>query len=120
MVFQMSSHDGPNNFGLCLKKMEPQPKIWIYGPKLSTLGFPSQKMAYHMIETASHRRSEGFQSYLRIRGRYDLIKLTTSETKKWGLCEHSVKKSDLGGKNGPKSAMAAAWKPLCIAVNTGS
>ena len=61
-------------------------------------------------QTDIHRRSEGFKSYLRIWGWYGHIKLIISETEKWGSCGCSVKKTDFEVKNGPKLAMAAAWK----------
>ena len=61
-------------------------------------------------QTDIHRRSEGFKSYLRIWGWYGQIKLIISETEKWGSCGCSVKKADFEVTNGPKLAMAAAWK----------
>ena len=44
-------------------------------------------------QTATYRKTEGIQSYLRIWRRYDPIELGPSEPNKGGLCGCSVKKS---------------------------
>ena len=50
IVFQVSSHDGTNNFGMHLKKRKAIPKTAYLAPKSATLVFLSQKMACQAVE----------------------------------------------------------------------
>ena len=58
--------------------------------------------------TASYRKTEVIQSYLRMWGSYDPIESGPSEPKKWGLYGRSVKKCTFSGQ---KWAPAAALRP---------
>ena len=58
--------------------------------------------------TASYRKTEVIQSYLRMWGSYDPIESGPSEPKKWGLYGRSVKKCRFSGQ---KWAAAAAPRP---------
>ena len=80
------------------QKKESQPKNCIFGPQKCHFGLSEPKKGLPSGRTATYRRSEGFQSYLRIWGWYNPIKLTISETKKWGWCGRSVKKSRFWGQ----------------------
>ena len=59
-------------------------------------------------QTATYRKTEVIQSYLRIWGTYDPIELGPSDPKKWGLYRRSVKKCRFSGQN---RAPAAAPRP---------
>ena len=58
--------------------------------------------------TATYRKTEVIQSYLRMWGSYDPIESGPSEPKKWGLYGRSVKKCRFSGQ---KWAAAAAPRP---------
>ena len=59
-------------------------------------------------QTATYRKTEVIQSYLRIWGTYDPIESGPSDPKKWGLYRRSVKKCRFSGQN---RAPAAAPRP---------
>ena len=59
-------------------------------------------------QTATYRKTEVIQSYLRIWGTYDPIESGPSDPKKWGLYRRSVKKCRFLGQN---RAPAAAPRP---------
>ena len=59
-------------------------------------------------QTATYRKTEVIQSYLRIWGTYDPIESGPSDPKKWGLYRRSVKKCRFSGQ---KWAPAAAPRP---------
>ena len=59
-------------------------------------------------QTATYRKTEVIQSYLRIWGTYDPIESGPADPKKWGLYRRSVKKSRFSGQN---RAPAAAPRP---------
>ena len=50
-------------------------------------------------QTATYRKTEGIQSYLRIWGTYDPIESAQSDPKKWGLYGCNVKNADFRAKN---------------------
>ena len=50
-------------------------------------------------QTATYRKTEVIQSYLRIWGTYDPIESGPSDPKKWGLYRRSVKKCRFSGQN---------------------
>ena len=61
-------------------------------------------------QTATYRKTEVIQSYLRIWGTYDPIESGPSDPKKWGLYRRSVKKCRFSGQNrapaaGPRPAV---------------
>merc|ERR1739844_677719 len=49
-------------------------------------------------QTATYRKTEGIQSYLRIWGTYDPIESGSSDPKKWGFHRCSVKKCRISGR----------------------
>ena len=59
-------------------------------------------------QTATYRKTEVIQSYLRIWGTYDPIESGPADPKKWGLYRRSVKKCRFSGQN---RAPAAAPRP---------
>ena len=81
------------------------PKNSIFGPQKGHFGQSGPRNGPPSGQTATYRKAEGIQSYLKIWGCYDPIESGPSETKKGGLYRCSVKKSDFGAifwpKNGP-------------------
>merc|ERR1711863_54972 len=68
--------------------------ICIFGPKKGHFRQLGPYNGLPSSQTATFRKTEGIQSYLRICGCYDLIKSGLSEPKKKGFYGCSVKKSD--------------------------
>ena len=103
---------------ICLVPRVFQPSFVDLGPKLGVLQkalCPPPKMAKirpgdrkTARRTASYRKTEVIQSYLRMWGSYDPIESGPSEPKKWGLYGRSVKKCTFSGQ---KWAPAAALRP---------
>ena len=87
------------------KKMVSGQKNSIFGPQKGHFGQSGPRNGPPSGQTATYRKTEGIQSYLKIWGCYDPIESGPSETKKGGLYRCSVKKSDFGAifwpKNGP-------------------
>ena len=61
-------------------------------PKKSHFGQSGLRNSPPSGQTATYRKTEGTQSYLRICGTYDPIELGRSDPKKWGLYRRSEKK----------------------------
>ena len=76
------------------KKIGVGPKNSIFGPQKGHFGQSGPRNGPPGGQTATYRKTEGIQSYLRICGCYDLIKSGLSEPKKKGFYGCSVKKSD--------------------------
>ena len=90
--------------------------ICIFGPKKGHFRQLGPYNGLPSSQTATFRKTEGIQSYLRICGCYDLIKSGLSEPKKKGFYGCSVKKSDFRAIFGPKmgscsppGARSATW-----------
>ena len=90
------------------------PKKWIsghffiFGLVNSHFGLLGPKNGAPSDQTATFRKTEVIQSYLRIWGTYDPIESGPSDPKKWGLYRRSVKKCRFSGQN---RAPAAAPRP---------
>ena len=82
VVFLVSGHDGNKEIGGCAQKNDFRPKNSIFGPKKGHFGQSVPKNGPPSGQTATYRKIEGIQSYLRICGCYDLIKSGSSEPKK--------------------------------------
>ena len=76
--------------------------ICIFGPKKGHFRQLGPYNGLPSSQTATFRKTEGIQSYLRICGCYDLIKSGSSEPKKKGFYGCSAKKSDFRAIFGPK------------------
>ena len=79
-----------------------------FGPKKGHFGPSGPRNGPPSGQTATYRKTEGIQSYLRIWGTYDPIESGSSDPKKWGLYGCSVKKCRFSGQ---KWAPAAAPRP---------
>ena len=84
------------------KKLVSSQKSSIFGPQKGHFGQLGPQNGPLSGQTGTYRKTEGIQSYLRIWGRYDLIKSGPSEPKRGGLYGCSVKKTDCRAENGPK------------------
>ena len=84
------------------------PKTALLGPKRSILGNRAQKNGLPRGQTATYRKTEVIQSYLRIWRTHDPIESGPSDPKKWGLYRRSIKKCRFLGQ---KWALAAAPRP---------
>ena len=80
----------------------------IFEPQKGHFGQSGPKNGPPSGRTASYRKTEVIQSYLRMWGSYDPIESGPSEPKKWGLYGRSVKKCTFSGQ---KWAPAAAPRP---------
>ena len=67
-VFILSIQDGNNSFSGFLQELDFRPKNCILGPKKGHFCLSEPKNCLPNGRTASHQRSEGIQSYLRIWG----------------------------------------------------
>ena len=117
-AFILSIQDGNNSFSGLLQELDFRPKNCILGPKKEHFCLSEPKNCLPNGRTASHQRSEGIQSYLRIWGWHDPIKLTISETNKWGSCGCSVKKSRFLGKKWAQIGHGGCLKALHAKLST--
>ena len=97
------------------KKTGFGPKNSIFGPQKGHFGQSGPRNGPPGSQTATYRKTEGIQSYLRIWGTYDPIESGPSDPKKWGLYRRSVKNADFRAKIGPRRP---PWGPPCNGVNT--
>ena len=67
------------------KKMDFGPKNCIFGPKFCIFLRYTYETPIFSAQTATYRKTEGIQSYLRIWGTYDPNEAGQSEPKKWGF-----------------------------------
>ena len=74
------------------KKLVSSQKSSIFGPQKGHFGQSGPRNGPPGGQTATYRKTEGIQSYLRIWGTYDPIESGPSEPKKWGFYRCSVKK----------------------------
>ena len=74
------------------------PKNSIFGPQKGHFGQSGPRNGPPSGQTATYRKTEGIQSYLRIWGTYDPIESGPSEPKKWGFHRCSVKKCRISGQ----------------------
>ena len=72
---------------LCMgvQKKRFRAKNSIFGPQKGHFGQSGPRNGPPGGQTATYRKTEGIQSYLRIWGTYDPIELGPSEPKKWGF-----------------------------------
>ena len=89
-------------------KIDFRPKNSVFGPKNGHFKQSVPKNGPPSGQTATYRKTEVIQSYLRIWGTYDPIESGPSDPKKWGLYRRSVKKCRFSGQN---RAPAAAPRP---------
>ena len=88
----------PIYFEVDHKKTGFGPKNSIFGPQKGHFGQSGPRNGPPGGQTATYRKTEGIQSYLRIWGTYDPIESGPSDPKKWGLCRRSVKKCRFSGQ----------------------
>ena len=70
----------------------------IFGPQKGHFGQSGPRNGPPGGQTATYRKTEGIQSYLRIWGTYDPIESWPFELKKWGFHRCSVKKCRISGR----------------------
>merc|ERR1739846_277096 len=90
---------------MVMKKLEDVDKKLIsgqkkptFGPKKGHFGQSGPRNGPPSGQTATYRKTEGIQSYLRIWGTYDPIESGSSDPKKWGFHRCSVKKCRILGQ----------------------
>merc|ERR1739846_133273 len=90
---------------MVMKKLEDVDKKLIsgqkkptFGPKKGHFGQSGPRNGPPSGQTATYRKTEGIQSYLRIWGTYDPIESGPSDPKKWGFHRCSVKKCRILGQ----------------------
>ena len=82
----------------CSQKKGFGPKNSFFGPQKGHFGQLGPRNGPPGGQTATYRKTEGIQSYLRIWGTYDPIESGPSELKKWGFHRCSVKKCRISGR----------------------
>ena len=70
VVFLVSGHDGNKEIGGCAQKNWFRAENSTFGPKKGHFGQSVPKNGPPSGQTATYRKTEGIQSYLRIWGRY--------------------------------------------------
>ena len=80
------------------KRLKSGQKNITFGPKKGHFGQSVTRNGPPSGQTATYRKTEGIQSYLRIWGTYDPIESGPSDPKKWGLYGCSVKKCRFSGQ----------------------
>ena len=83
----------------------------IFGPQKGHFGQSGPRNGPPAGQTATYRKTEGIQSYLRIWGTYDPIESWPFELKKWGFHRCSVKKCKIWGLKCSFSGPAAGPWP---------
>ena len=102
-VTTMTGHQKDNIFVLtplhgCSQKNGFGPKNSFFGPQKGHFGQLGPRNGPPGGQTATYRKTEGIQSYLRIWGTYDPIESWPFELKKWGFHRCSVKKCRISGR----------------------
>ena len=95
-----------------VQKKRFRAKNSIFGPQKGHFGQSGPRNGPPAGQTATYRKTEGIQSYLRIWGTYDPIKLDPSNPKKWGIYGCSVKKSYFRANFGPKKSPCTHHRSL--------
>ena len=85
------------------KRLKSGQKNITFGPKKGHFGQSVTRNGPPSGQTATYRKTEGIQSYLRIWGTYDSIVSDPSDPNKWGLYGCSVNKCRVSGQKCPKS-----------------
>ena len=94
----------------------------IFGPQKGHFGQSGPRNGPPGGQTATYRKTESIQSYLRIWGTYDPIESRPFELKKWGFHRCSVKKCRISGRKcsfGPKSIFLPKASNFFVTIMTG-
>ena len=119
VVSLVSRHGGNENIGGCAQQIDIGPKNSTFGPKKGHFGQSGLRNGPPSGQTATYRKTEDIQSYLRIWGTYDSIVSDPSDPNKWGLYGCSVKKCKVSGQKCPKSIFFGHCPNFLFTIMTG-